>query len=317
MGPDDVERAAAALEPHLPATPLQRSPAFSQETGARVHLKLESFQPIRAFKVRGALNRVMHIPEDDRSRGVITASAGNHGMGVAYAAAEFGLRATVFVPVAANPHKVEAIKRLGAQVVAAGANYGGAYGAAVAAQEKSHATFVHAYEDPHVIAGQGTIGLEILAQLPAVDTVIVPIGGGGLVGGIAMYLKQKKPGVRVVGVEPAGADAMSRSLAAGRVVTLERVETIADGLAASAPGELTLGLAQRYVDEVVIVQEEEMLRAMRLLFEWEHVLSEAAGAAAAAALLHPGMLRTGENAVVLVSGANVSDEIMLRALTAR
>jgi threonine dehydratase len=235
-------------------------------------------------------------------------------MGVAFAAREFGVPATVYVPTTANPYKVESIKRLGARVVAAGGNYGEAYLAAVAEHEKSGATFVHAYDDPDVVAGQGTIALELLEDLEELDTVVVPIGGGGLIGGIALYLKSRRPSIRVIGVEPAGADAMKRSLDAGRIVTLERVTTIADGLAASAPSQITLDLAQRYVDEVVIVSDEEMVEAIRLLFAWEHLLAEPAGAAALAALLHHHEARRNERVVVIVSGANVADEVLRRAL---
>jgi threonine dehydratase len=312
-----VERAARDLRPHLSPTPLQYSRAFTDKARCHVHIKIESIQPIRAFKVRGALNRVMHIPAEHRRAGVITASAGNHGMGVAYAAGTFELPATVYVPETANPLKVEAIRRLGAQVVAAGRNYHGANLEALRVQAETGATFVHAYDDPHVVAGQGTIGPEILADLKDVDTVLVPIGGGGLIGGIALYMKAKKPSVRIVGVEPAGADAMHRSLAAGNIVTLDRVDTIADGLAASAPSKLTFDLARRHVDEVLIVQESEMLRAIRLLFEWEHLLAEPAGAAALAALLYHHRPAPNETVVVLLSGANVTDEVMLRALKTR
>lgn len=312
--PEDVEKAARDLEPYLRRTPLQLSRALSAETGAEVHLKIETVQPIRAFKVRGALNRVMHIPAEHRAGGLVTASAGNHGLGVAYAAATFGLPATVYVPEAANAFKVEAIRRLGAQVVHAGATYSEAFAAALRGREESGATLVHAYDDPLVIAGQGTIGLELLDDLAGVDTVVVPIGGGGLISGIAMYVKERKPGVRVVGVEPSGADAMRRSLDAGRIVVLDRVETIADGLAASAPGLLTFELCRRYVDEVVLVEEDEMLRAIRLVFEWEHLLAEPAGAAGLAALLFHRVASAGEKVAVLLSGANVTDEVLLRAL---
>jgi len=207
--------------------------------------------------VRGALTKIMRLHPEKGSAGVITASAGNHGQGVAYAAAVFKIPATVYVPETANELKVEAIKRLGAKVVQAGRNYNDAYLEAMRHQEESGATFVHAFNDPDVIAGQGTIAVELLRDLEDFDTVLVPIGGGGLIGGISLYLKETRPKVRVIGVEPAGADGMHRSLQAGHVVTLDRVNTIADGLAASAPGKLTLELAQRYVDEVVIVQDTE------------------------------------------------------------
>lgn len=315
--PADVERAAVDLRAHLSPTPLQHSRAFTEKARCHVYLKIESIQPIRAFKVRGALNKLIRLPEAQRAAGVITASAGNHGMGVAYAATVFKVPATVYVPETANPFKVEAIQRLGARVVPAGRNYSDANKEALSAQKDSGATFVHAYDDLDVVAGQGTIATELLADLEDFDTVLVPVGGGGLIGGIALYLKAKKPRIKVIGVEPSGADSMHRSLQAGSIVTLERVSTIADGLAASAPGRLTFELAQRYVDEMILVEEAEMLRAIRLLFEWEHLLAEPAGAAALAALLYHYRPVPNERVVVILSGGNVTDEVMIRALRTR
>ena len=315
--PGDVERAARALDAHLKPTPLQESRAFTDRARCHVHLKIESIQPIRAFKLRGALNKLARMTETQRAAGVITASAGNHGMGVAYAAATFQTPATVFVPASANQFKVESIRRLGARVVAAGRDYNGAYLEALHEQRGSGATFVHAYDDVDVIAGQGTIGLELVRDLDDFDTVLVPVGGGGLIGGIALYVKERRPRVRVIGVEPTGADAMYRSLQAGEVVTLERVATIADGLAASAPGRITFELARRYLDAVIRVEDDEMLRAIRLLFEWEHLLAEPAGAAGIAALLYHHRPSPDERVVVVLSGGNVTDEVMLRALKTR
>jgi threonine dehydratase len=312
-----IERASRDLAAYLPPTPLQYSRAFTHKAGCHVHIKVESIQPIRAFKVRGALTKIMRLHPEKGSAGVITASAGNHGQGVAYAAAVFKIPATVYVPETANQLKVEAIKRLGATVVQAGRNYNDAYLEAMRQQEQGGATFVHAFNDPDVIAGQGTIAVELLRDLEDFDTVLVPIGGGGLIGGISLYLKEMRPKVRVIGVEPAGADGMHRSLSAGHVVTLDRVNTIADGLAASAPGKLTLELAQRYVDDVVIVQDAELLRAIRLMFEWEHLLAEPAGAAALAALLYHYSPGPNERVVAILSGANITDEVMIRALKSR
>jgi threonine dehydratase len=310
-----VEQAAADLAPYLRPTPLQFSRAFTAKTRCEVHLKLEGVQPIRAFKVRGALNKVMGMSAEERAQGVVTASAGNHGQGVAYAALSFGIPATVYVPSNANELKVEAIKRLGAEVVQHGRTYQEAF--LEAKRNEGGATFVHAYDDARVIAGQGTVGVELLADLPAFDTVIVPIGGGGLVAGVAGYLKEKLPSVKVIGVEPTGAACMKRSLEAGHPVTLERIQTIADGLAASSPGALCFEIAKRTVDEVVLVEDSEMLRAIRLYFEWEHLLAEPAGAAALAALLYRYSPSPGERVVVILSGANVTDEVMLRALKSR
>lgn len=315
VSPEAIERAALDLRPYLKPTPLQLSRAFSAETGCEVHMKLESVQPIRAFKVRGALNKVIRMTAEERSRGLVTASAGNHGLGVAYAAMTFGIPATVYVPLQANRLKVEAIRRLGATVVAHGSTYQEAF---VEAQRRGgEMTLVHAYDDPDVIAGQGTVGVELLDDLDSFDTVVVPIGGGGLISGIGAYLKARLPGVRMIGVEPVGAAAMKRSLEAGKPVTLDHIETIADGLAASRPGVLTFEIAKRCVDEIEIVEDDEMIKAIGLLFEREHLLAEPAGAAALAALLRHRSPAPGERVVVIVSGANVTDDVMLRALKSR
>ena len=309
--------AASELLPYLRPSPLQYSRAFTTKAGCHVHLKVETIHPTRAFKVRGALTKLIRMPPEERAAGVITASAGNHGQGVAYAAHTFGVPATVYVPENANPLKVEAIKRMGGRVIPSGRSYHDAAKEAQRAQVASGATFVHAYDDPDVIAGQGTVAVELAEQLAHFDTVLVPVGGGGLISGIALYLKARRPSVQVVGVEPAGADAMTRSLAGGGHVTLERVATMADGLAASAPGRLTLEIARRCVDRMIVVEESEMLRAIRLYFEWEHLLAEPAGAAALAALLYHYAPEANERIVVLLSGANVTDDVMVRALKAR
>jgi threonine dehydratase len=316
-----IEAAAGALGAHLPPTPLQYSRAFTAKAGCHVYVKIEGVQPTRSFKVRGALNKLIRMPAEQRAAGVITASAGNHGQGVAYAAQTFGVPATVYVPDNANDLKVQAIRRLGSRVVHFGRSYNEAYLESRRAQEAGGATFVHAFDDPDVVAGQGTVAVELLRQLDALaagaDTILVPVGGGGLVSGISLYVKERRPGVQVIGVEPDGADALTRSLEAGRLVTLDRVTTMADGLAASAPGPLTLRIAQEHVDGMVRVAESEMLRAIRLFFEWEHLLAEPAGAAALAALLYHHRPHASERVVVILSGANVTDDVMVRALRAR
>ena len=317
MTPEAIEEAARQLAAHLPPTPLQYSDAFAAKAGCHVHLKIEAIQPGRSFKVRGAMNKIIRLSPEARAAGVITASAGNHGQGVAYSARAFGIPATVFVPEQANPMKVQAMKRMGAKVIHHGANYEDAFDEATRVQRESGAAFVHAYNDPDVIAGQGSIAVELLDQLPEFDTILVPVGGGGLISGISTYLKARRPAVTVIGVEPAGADALTRSLAAGHVVRLERVNTMADGLAASAPGELTFEIARRNVDSMVVVRESEMLRAIRLFFEWEHLLAEPSGAAALAALLYHHNPKPGERVVVVLSGANVTGEVMVEALNTR
>jgi threonine dehydratase len=312
-----VEEAASNLRQHLDPTPLQHSAAFTSKVGCHVHLKIESAHPTRAFKVRGALNKLIRMHPEERSAGVITASAGNHGLGVAYAARAFKVPATVCVPEKANQLKVEAIKRLGARVVHFGRTYQEASQEAARMQAVTGATLVHAYDDPDVIAGQGSIAVEVVERLGDFDTILVPVGGGGLISGMATYLKAERPSVKVIGVEPAGADAMTRSLAAGRPVTLSEVSTIADGLAASSPGTHTLEIARRCVDDMIVVQEAEMLRTIRLFFEWEHLLAEPAGAAAMAALLYRYSAEAGERVVVVLSGANVTEEVLVQSFSAR
>ena len=312
-----IEQAAQDLAAYLPPTPLQYSRAFTVKTGCHVHIKVEGIQPVRSFKVRGALNKIIRLHPEERSRGVISASAGNHGQGVAYAALTFGIPATVFVPLNANPLKVEAIRRLGASVVQAGATYQDAADEALVAQAQSGATYVHAYDDADVIAGQGSVAVEIARDLPEFDTVIVPVGGGGLIAGITAYLKQMRPKVKIIGVEPSGAAGMHASIAAGKIVTLSKVQTIADGLAASRPGRLTFEIVERWVDEILLVEEDEMVRAIRLYFEWEHLLAEPAGAAALAGLLYRYRPSPGERVIVILSGANATDDVMVRALKSR
>ena len=280
-------------------------------------MKQESVQPVRSFKVRGALNKVIGLSAQERAAGVITASAGNHGQGVAYAARVFGIPATVHVPEAANPLKVEAMERLGARVLHGGSNYAEAFELALKTRARTGASLVHAYDDLQVIAGQGTLAVELLGQLDRFDTILVPVGGGGLISGIASYLKARRPEVRIVGVEPAGADAMTRSLRAGARMALDRVDTIADGLAASAPGRLTFEIAHAFVDDMIVVSDEEMIDAVRLYFEWEHLLAEPAGAAAMAALLNHLEVAPTDRVVVVLSGANIGGEVMARALRMR
>lgn len=314
---EDVEEAARSLRRYLAVTPLQQSFALTEKAGCPVFLKIETTQPTRSFKVRGALNRVLHLQADERRAGVVSASAGNHGQGVAYAARTFGIPATVYVPVGANEGKVASMRRLGARVVEHGRTFNDANLEALRVAADTGAAFVHAYDDPDVVAGQGTVGLELLEQLPDLDTVICPIGGGGLISGLALHLTARRPDVRIVGVEPSGAAAMYASHRAGHLVMLDRIDTMADGLAASTPSALTFAIAEAFVDELVLVEESELLRAVRVLMQWEHLLVEPGGAAATAALLYHYRPRAGERIAVLVSGANVADQVLVRALRTR
>lgn len=304
----DLRAAEAVVRRYFPPTPLLGAPRLSERVGAEVHLKLECFTPIRTFKLRGALVKLAALAQQGESGLVVTASAGNHGLAVARAARLFGRPAIVCVPESANPQKIALIAAEGARVVAAGIDYQAAYENAREIAAAEGGSLVHAYDDPSVIAGQGTIGLELLDAGVAFDGVLMGVGGGGLISGVGAALKQERDEVRVIGVQPEGSDAMIRSVEAGRVVALERVETIADGLGARIPGEQTLAHAQRFVDQLLRVSDAEILEAMRFLLHEERIVAEPAGAAAVAALLKYGAqgLRA---PVVIISGANIADSL--------
>jgi threonine dehydratase len=301
----DIVAAQHRIAGVLSRTPLITAPGLSRLIGGSVALKAESLQITGSFKPRGAFNRLMSLTAAERARGVITISAGNHGAALAYAGALLGIKATVVMPAAAAPNKIKATRRYGGQVVLHGASQD-LLAKCQEMQQAENLVFVHPFDDPLVIAGQGTIALELLDQMPALDLVIVPVGGGGLIAGIATALKATHPKVRVVGVEPVGAAAMTQSLAQGTVVHLERTATIADGLAAPFVGEHTLMHVQRYVDEVVVVTDEEVTAAVRLIVEQCKLVAEPAGAAGVAALLAQKVVVPPDAQVVcILSGGNM------------
>ncbi len=290
-------------------TDLQRASLLSERLGNNVWFKREDQQPIYSFKLRGAYNKIASLTEAERAAGVITASAGNHAQGVAYSAEYLGIRATIVMPVTTPKIKVNACVARGADVVLFGDSYSDAEAHARELEAKSGATFVHPYDDPLVIAGQGTIGLELSTQLPMHDyTVFAPIGGGGLIAGIAVYLKSINPNIRVVGVEPDDADAMSQSLRAGARVRLDSVGLFVDGVAVKQVGIHTFELAKQYVDEVITVSTDEVCAAIKDVFEDTRAIQEPAGALAVAGLKRYARERnlSGETLVALTCGANVN-----------
>jgi len=279
----DARERVAGVARH---TPLERSRTFSEMTGADVHLKLETFQRTGAFKIRGAMNRIATLSPAERDAGVVTASAGNHAQGVALAATEAGIDATVVMPRFAPVSKVKATRGYGASVVLHGVDYDEAQAYAHELEEKQDRTYVHAFDDPAVMAGQGTIGLEVADDCPEVDTVVVPIGGGGLISGIAVAVKETLGhDVRVIGVQAAGASTAADSLRTGERQTIDSVDTIADGIATRAVGERTLAVMREYVDEAVVVNDREIALALALLLERSKTLVEGAGAVPLAAVL--------------------------------
>jgi threonine dehydratase len=266
-------------------TPLEPAPRLSRRLGCHVLLKREDMQPVFSFKLRGAHNRISHLSQQERSQGVIAASAGNHAQGVAYSAARLGIRAVIVMPQTTPEIKVEAVRDLGAEVVLAGDSYSDAQSRGEQLAAESGLVFIHPFDDPLVIAGQGTIGAELLRQSHGrLDAVFVPVGGGGLIAGIAAYLKALMPGVRVIGVEPFEADAMHRSLAAGRRVRLPQVGIFADGVAVREVGELAFAIAKDTVDDVVRVTNDEICAAIKDVFDETRGVMEPAGALAVAGM---------------------------------
>jgi threonine dehydratase len=310
---DDVHAAQARIMPHLHRTPMLSSDTLSHMTGTRLGLKAEVFQKTGSFKSRGALNAAMQLTPEQRARGVVTLSAGNHGQGLAWAASRVGTRAVVFMPKHAVPTKVEAIKGYGAEARFA-PTMEQVYPIMEAYQREYGLTFVSPFDDPHIVAGQGVVGLEILEDAPDVDTIVVPVGGGGLLAGIALAVKSQRPDVRVIGVEPEGANVVKKSLESGRLESALNIKTIADGLSAPFAGALTQAIIEHYVDDVVLVTDDEIANALRLILHRAKVLVEPAGAASLAALLTgKAAARQGGTAVSVLSGGNIDRE-KLKAL---
>src|SRR3954470_75457 len=309
----DVEAARVALEGTTMDTPMEGSRWLSALTGQDVWLKCENLQRTGSFKIRGAYLRISRLSEEERAHGVVAASAGNHAQGVALAATLLGIESTVFMPNGAPLPKVEATRAYGAQVEFSGSTVDDALVAARKFSDETGAVFIHPFDHPDIVAGQGTVGLEILEQAPEVKTIVVSIGGGGLASGIAAAVKSVRPDVRLVGVQAAGAAAYPASLVAGHPVPLESMATIADGIAVGCPGELTYRMVRELVDDVVTVSEESLSQALLLCLERAKLVVEPAGAAAVAALMDAP--RTFEPPVVAVlSGGNIDPVLLLRVL---
>jgi threonine dehydratase len=286
-------------------TPVLSATRLGARAGAILAHKCESLQKTGSFKVRGALNKLAQLDDASRARGVITVSAGNHAQALAWAARDAGIRCTVVMPLRASQAKVDASRGYGAEVVLHGTSSIEAFARAHELAAERGLTFVHPFDDEAIIAGQGTVGLEIMEQMPDVEDVIVPIGGGGLIAGIAPAVKELRPSVRVFGVEPTGAAVMRQSLDVGHPVRLESVKTIADGLAAPMAGDLPYDIVRRYVDDVVTVTDDEIAAAMREILFSAKLLAEGAGAAATAAVLSGRIPVQGRKVVAVLSGGNV------------
>jgi threonine dehydratase len=311
---DDVKRAMALVRPLVRHTPMKHSSTLGELTKSDFNLKLENFQITGSFKVRGALNRIHALTPEEKRRGVVAASAGNHAQGVAYAARKMGVACTIFMPEEATLAKVRATKSYGAAVHLAGKDYQEAFEHAQEFQRKSGAVYVHAFDDALVMAGQGTLGLEIKEDLPKVDTVLVPIGGGGLISGVATALKGLDPKVKVIGVQAEGANTVAPSLQKGVPITLDSADTMADGIAVRKMSPMTLPIIRRLVDEVVTVDESEIAAAILFLLERAKTLAEGAGAVTLAAAMHGKVDLAGRTACAVISGGNIDMPLVSRII---
>jgi threonine dehydratase len=302
---EDIKNAREKLKDVAIKTDLDWSRTFSKMSGNEVYLKLENLQRTGSFKIRGAYNKISSLTESERKNGVVAASAGNHAQGVALAATQMGIKSTIVMPEGALIGKINATQGYGADVILSGESYDEAHAEEERFAEEHGATIVPAFNDPDVIAGQGTIGLEILEDLPDVDVVITPVGGGGLLSGVAIALKESNPNIEVIGVEAANAACMAESMKQGCLANLDKVDTIADGIAVKCPGDITYKIISEYVDHIVTVEEEEIAHAISLLMERAKLIVEGAGATTLAAVLNDKINIQGKKIAIVLSGGNI------------
>lgn len=311
--PAIFQEAQAAMQHVVHHTPLQKSTTFSSIAGCEVYLKLESLQKTGSFKIRGAYNKIRTLTQEEKDKGVIAASAGNHAQGVAYAARMSNVNATIVMPEAAPLSKVMATRGYGAEVVLSGAGYDEAYHQAQQIQAQFEQTFIHAFNDERVITGQGTIGLEILEDLEDVSAIVVPVGGGGLIAGVAAAVKELAPHVSVYGVQAQGAPAAYMSKQAHCLKTVAGAMTIADGIAVKSPGDLTFAFMEKYVDDIVVVDDETIANTILMLLERSKLMVEGAGAISLAAVLN-GKITAKGKVVSVISGGNIDVNFISRII---
>ncbi|MGO2118161.1 MAG: threonine ammonia-lyase [Fusobacterium sp.] len=299
-----IKEAAKTIKSSIKRTQTLECPSLFEKTGNKVFLKLENLQKTGSFKIRGAMNKIMNLTDEEKSHGVIASSAGNHAQGVALGATALGIKSTIVMPGTAPFSKVIATKAYGAEVVQVGTVYDDAYKKACEIQKETGATFIHPFDDPYVIAGQGTIGLEILEDINDVDIVLVPIGGGGICSGIAKAIKTLKPSTKIIGVEPANAASMMEAVKEGCPCTIKTSPTIADGIAVARAGDLTCRMISKYVDEIVTVTEGEIAGGILYLLEKGKILAEGAGASTVAAVLSGKIKEKNKKVCCIISGGN-------------
>lgn len=311
---EEIKKAREVLDGVICRTGLVYTNIISEMSGNHVYLKMENLQRTGSFKLRGAYNKVANLSESEKKNGVIASSAGNHAQGVALAATTFGIQSTIVMPKHAPLSKVIATRGYGAKVVLHGDVYDEAYAEAKRIQAEENSTFVHPFNDPMVIAGQGTIALELLEDLPDVEVVVVPIGGGGLISGMAVALKEMKPSIKIIGVQTQNMPSMAQAIAQKHVVTIDGIPTIADGIAVKTPGNLNFDIVRQYVDDIVTVDEEEIASAILLLLERVKSVAEGAGAASVAAVLNRFSGYKNRKIAAVISGGNIDVNTMTRII---
>ena len=309
---EKIKDAARVLNGNIRETDLIFSPTINPKS--KIFLKCENLQVTGSFKIRGAFYKISQLSQAEREKGVVACSAGNHAQGVALSAQKNNIKSSIFIPSIAPLSKIEATKKYGAEVHLIDGVYDDAYEAAVKYYKESGAVFVHPFDDELVIAGQGTIGLELLRQLPELDAVIVPIGGGGLIGGVAACIKNINPRCKVYGVQAKGAPSMVNALELHELHTLDKVSTVADGIAVKTPGSLTFELCEKYVDDIVTVEEDEIATAILTLIEQQKLISEGAGAVSVAAAMFNKLPIENQNVACVVSGGNIDVTILSRVI---
>lgn len=311
-----IKEAAETIKSSIKRTQTLECPSLFEKTGNKVFLKLENLQKTGSFKIRGAMNKIMNLTDEEKSHGVIASSAGNHAQGVALGATALGIKSTIVMPGTAPFSKVIATKAYGAEVVQVGTVYDDAYKKACEIQKETGATFIHPFDDPYVIAGQGTIGLEILEDIDDIDIVLVPIGGGGICSGIAKAIKTLKPSTKIIGVEPANAASMMEAVREGHPCTIKTSPTIADGIAVARAGDLTCRMISEYVDEIVTVTEGEIATGILYLLEKGKILAEGAGASTVAAVLSGKIKEKNKKVCCVISGGNADITAIERIINA-
>lgn len=310
----EIVRARAGMEGVVHTTPIDYSKTFSQLSNNDVYIKLENLQKTGSFKVRGSFNKLMAIPKEKLQRGIIAASAGNHAQGVAYSSSILHTPCTIVMPKGASLSKIQATRQYGADVILHGDSVDEALSYAKELQKQTGYVFIHPFDDEAVIAGQGTLGLELMQQIPDIDAVFCPVGGGGLIAGVALAVKELNPSIQVYGVQTMACPSMKQSLLANKVVSVKMSPTMADGIAVKRPGEITFELIRRYVDDIVCVDEMEIARSMLLLMERNKLLVEGAGASSLAALLYHKTSLARKKVVAILSGGNVDINFISRII---